>query len=129
MIMMMVEMRINSVFLLPRKTAGVISNLVDWLQIIDGTGKFLCTALKHGSVLQNMLHFDPITISYLSLFWRKFLNRWVVHSNEKQKKLGSIKTYLGIVKHFYQFALLDNEAETLPPFPLDRIQTLQTIIR
>ena len=37
----------------------MISSFVDWLQTIDGTGKGLRTALKHGSVLQNMLRFDP----------------------------------------------------------------------
>ena len=107
----------------------VISSFVDWLQAIDGTGKALRTALKHGSVLQNMLRFDPdIKISYLNIFCRKFLNKWVGHSNEQQKKLGTIKTYLGSVKHFYRFALLNNEVETLPPFPLDRMQTLEAMI-
>ena len=58
-----------------------------------------------------------------------FLNRWVVHSNRQQKnKTGTIKTYLGNVKHFYQFALQNNEVETLPSFPLDRIQTLEAVI-
>ena len=107
----------------------VINSFVDWLQIIDVTGKALCTALKHVSVLQNMLRFDPdIKIGYLNLFCQKFLNRWVLHSNEQQRKPGTIKTYLGSVKHFYRFALLNNEVETLPPFPLDRIQTLETMI-
>ena len=107
----------------------VTSSFVDWLQTINGTGKALRTALKHGSVLQNMLRFDPdIKISYLNLFWQKFLNRWIVHSNEQQRKPRTIKTYLGSVKHLYRFALLNNEVETLPPFPLDRIQTLEAMI-
>ena len=76
-----------------------------------------------------MLRFDPdIKISYLNLFWQKFLNRWIVHSNEQQRKPRTIKTYLGSVKHLYRFALLNNEVETLPPFPLDRIQTLEAMI-
>ena len=108
----------------------VISSFVDWLQTINGAGKALRTALKHGSVLQNMLRFDPdIKISYLNLFCQMFLNRWVVHSNRQQKKPGTIKTYLGSVKHFYRFALRNNEVETLPSFPLDRIQTLEAMIR
>ena len=107
----------------------VISSFEDWLQTIDGTGKALRTALKHGSVLQNMLRFDPdIKISYLNLFWQKFLSRWIVHSIEQQRKSRTIKTYLGSVKHLYRFALLNNEVETLPPFPLDRIQTLEAMI-
>ena len=78
----------------------VTSSFVEWLQTIDGTGKALRTALKHGSVLQNMLRFGPnIKISYLNLFCQMFLNRWVVHSNGQQKKSGTIKTYLGSVKH------------------------------
>ena len=108
----------------------VISSFVDWLQTINGTGKALRTALKHGSVLQNMLRFDPdIKISYLNLFCQMFLNICVEHSNRQQKKPGTIKTYLGSVKHFYRFALRNNEVETLPSFPLDRIQTLEAMIR
>ena len=107
----------------------VISSFVDCLQTIDGTGKALRTALKHASVLQNIRRFGhDIKISYLNLFCRKFLNKWVVHSNEQQKKPGTIKTSLGSVKHFYLFALLNNEVETLPPFSPDRIQTLEAMI-
>ena len=38
----------------------VISSFVDWLQTIDGTGKALRTALKHGSVLQKCFALIPI---------------------------------------------------------------------
>ena len=46
----------------------------------------------------------------------------------KKKKTGTIKTDLGSVKYFYQLALLNNKVETLPSFPLDRIQTLEAMI-
>ena len=45
-----------------------------------------------------------------------------------KKKTGTIKTDLGSVIYFYQFALLNNKVETLPSFPLDIIQTLEAMI-
>ena len=102
---------------------------MDLLQTIDRTRRLLRTALGHGNVIQNMLRFDPdIKVIYLNLFCRKVLNKWIVDSTELQKKLGTIRTYLGSVKHFYRFALLNSESEALPPLPLDRIPTLEAMI-
>ena len=107
----------------------IVSSFVDWLQFIDGTRKSLRTELSDGNVIQNMLRFDPdIKVSYLNLFCRTFFNKWVAYSTKLQKKPGTIKMYLGSVKHFYRFALLNSESGALPPLPLDRIPTLETLI-
>ena len=75
-----------------------------WLLSCDGGFKKPRAASQHKSVIMSILHYvDSSGKNYQLLFSRNDLNSWITMFEAKGRKPGTIKTYLGSIKLFYEF--------------------------
>ena len=75
-----------------------------WLMSPDGGLKSMSSANQHRNVVMSIMRaIDPENKDYWKLFLRKNLNDWVSLFEGKGKKPGTIKTYLGSIKQFFDY--------------------------
>ena len=75
-----------------------------WLMSPDGGLKNMRSANQHCNVVMSIMRaIDPENKDYSKLFLRKNLNDWVCLFESKGKKPGTIKTYLGSIKQFFDY--------------------------
>lgn len=81
----------------------------NWLISVDGGLKPIRSAVQHRNVVMKVVHMlDQTGKDYSKLFSRSEMNLWVSYCENKKRKPGTIKTYLGSVKQFYDFLLVND---------------------
>ena len=85
----------------------LMNTFYQWLISVDGGLKPPRSAMQHKNVVLSIVHHIDSAYDYTKLFSRPHLNGWVTYCETVKRKAGTIKTYLGSVKLFYQFVLIN----------------------
>ncbi|XP_065667327.1 uncharacterized protein LOC136087847 [Hydra vulgaris] len=102
----------------------LVNEFVDWLVSIDGGQKPKRCALKHkGVILGIVRHQSDSEINYSNLSCHSFLNLWMGKLNKENKKPGTIKTYLGSIKHFLDFCIIKERSDIVTNEKHSKIKT------
>lgn len=86
---------------------ALLSEFCGWLKSTNGEEKNTCAAAeKHTLVLMSIVRYDQeqLQINYNNLFDSGYLNKYLLYQRTKNRKPGTLKTYLNSVNHFYNFA-------------------------
>ena len=104
---------------------ALMNKFLEWL-VSDGGLKPRRSATQHRSVVMSILHFlDSSGKDYKKLFSRSELNSWVTHFENLKRVPGTIKTYLGSVKLFYNFVLINIPTElVMSPSDIVKMQSI-----
>ena len=87
---------------------------MEWLVSVDGGLKPRRSATQHRNVVMSIANYlDCSGKDYKKLFVRHELNSWVTHFENRKRSAGTIKTYLGSVKLFYDYVLINCPAEVV----------------
>nr|XP_047124634.1 uncharacterized protein LOC124807122 isoform X2 [Hydra vulgaris]XP_047126611.1 uncharacterized protein LOC124807913 isoform X2 [Hydra vulgaris] len=101
-----------------------MNEFVDWLISIDGGQKPKRCALKHKSVILGIVRYESeFEINYSNLSCSSFLSLWMEKLNKDNKKPGTIKTYLGSVKHFLDFCIIKERFDIITSEKHSKIKT------
>lgn len=98
----------------------------EWLMSCDGGFKKIRDANQHKNVIMSILHFlDSSGQNYAKLFSRPDLNQWITWFEDKGRKPGTIKTYLGSVKLFYEFVIITApEYVKVTPIEINKMKSI-----
>nr|XP_047134363.1 uncharacterized protein LOC124812189 [Hydra vulgaris] len=104
---------------------SLMQNFVEWLVISSGGRKPKRSAVKHKGIIMGIVrHKDNKDINYVNLSKESFLNSWMTELDKKGKKPGTIKTYLGSIKHFLDFCLTTDRTDIIGHKEHSKIVTL-----
>ena len=79
---------------------NVMADFIDFLVSVDGGYKALRCAKRHSKVVMSIVRNNNDCVDYYNLTKREFLVNWIDNFGGKS---GTTKTYLGSLKHFFNF--------------------------
>lgn len=85
-----------------------------YLQSRDGGGMALRHANRHKNTIQNIVRSDGTeNIDYNKLLDYNFVLKWMGKLEREEILAGTVKTYLGSIKHFYEFLRIGKYPESI----------------
>ena len=98
----------------PRWADTLMDQYKCWLQSVDGKHKSLrCSTQRSRQVLFILKTISPVEFRIHTLFDCTLLRDVLLTAFDKKRKPGTVRTYLGSLKLFYDYLICDQSTEVI----------------